>query len=538
MARTREELLALLGAKPADESLYEDDDFEDDIPEDESEGEQKRKRPVKKSRRGKKAEEEEEEEDGETKPFYRLQQPGPNHYEGPTPVGFVPPPGFLMKDIQDQYIPKNSFIGDFVYSLKGYESPVLFNIWGALYAASVMSGRQTWFKFGRDKLWPNLFLIWIAKPGVCKKSTALGLATRLIQELPTRYEDDPYMREAKSIDYITSKATADSLFMSLKPKFRAFLLPDGSVFSENFGSRTYVSASELATFLNVKKFNTGLVDTLTDLYDCKERDRELTRVRGIEEFNNFFFCLGGACTPMHMQTAFPPEAMGGGFMSRCILIHQEFPSVWHPLPEVYEGFPTQDNLLDRLVWLSYNTRGEYYLTEEAMAEYSKWYRSWREDLFKRGVQDDALAETRQDVLTLKVATLIRMCEYREGRDVTLQNYQDARRLLTYTLSHASLIARGLGAKEKQTAYLKIRNYIQKYGEITRRKLLSLCSPRGIYVAEIAPALVQLMQEGLITIAVGGFIRHTPGTQPDEVYKWCGLSQEEERESQQAQLGGV
>lgn len=535
MSRSREELLALLGAKTAEDDCLDEDEFEDDIPEEAPRG--KSKPAGKKSRQGKKAAGEEEEEE-EQKPFYRLSQPGPNHYEAPTPIGFVPPKDFLKPDVQDKFIPKNSFIGDFVHCLKGYESPVLFNIWGALYAVSVMSGRQSWFRFGRDKLWPNLFLIWIAKPGVCKKSTALGLATRLIQELPSRYEDDPYMREAKSIDYITSKATADSLFMSLKPKFRAFLLPDGSVFSENFGSRTYVSASELATFLNVKKFNTGLVDTLTDLYDCKERDRELTRVRGIEEFNNFFFCLGGACTPMHMQTAFPPEAMGGGFMSRCILIHQEFPSVWHPLPEVYEGFPTQETLLDRLVWLSYNTRGEYYLTEEAMAEYSKWYRSWREDLFTRGVQDDALAETRQDVLTLKVATLIRMCEYREGHDVTLQNYLDARELLTYTLSHANQVARGLGAKERQTTYLKIRNYVQKYQKLNRRKLLSLCSPRGIYVSEINPALTQLVQEGLVNIMMNNIPRPMPGSQPEEMYMWCGLSQDEERHEHQVQLGGT
>ena len=308
-------------------------------------------------RGARKAKEEEPEE--EATPFYQIMQPGPNPFHAPAPRGFSPPEGFLKHDPQDEYILPNSFIADFVYSLKGYESPVLFNIWGAIFAMSVMSARQSWKKFGGGKIFPNLYVLWVANPGVCKKGTALGLATELLQELPETFRDDAYMREEREIDYISSKAPADAIFMSLKPKMRSFILPDGSIHMANFGSRTYVSAAELATFLNTKKFNTGLVDTLTDLFDCKTRDRELTRTRGIEHFENFFFCLGGACTPMHMETSFPPEARGGGFMSRCILVHQEFPIVWHPEPEVYDGFPTKDDLLERLKWLAYKTRGEY-----------------------------------------------------------------------------------------------------------------------------------------------------------------------------------
>lgn len=475
--------------------------------------------------KGKKAEGKKEPK--EIIPAFRSNQIGPNVCTDPVPSAFIAPKEFLKPDVQDEYIPANSFISDFVYMLKGYESPVLFNIWGAIFAISVAGARKSWFKFGADRIFPNMYILWVAKPGVCKKGTALGYATKLLQELPNQFPDDPYMREERNIDYISGKAPADAIFMSLKPKVRTFILPDGSAHMENFGSRTYVSASELATFLNTKKFNTGLVDALTDLFDCKDADRELTRTRGIENYKDFYFCLGGCCTPMHMETSFPPEARGGGFMSRCIMVHQEFPTVWHEIPEVYEGFPTMTDLLPKLRWITYKSRGEYYFTPEARAEYKRWYMAWRAALFERGIQDDALAETRMDILTIKLATILRMAEYREGFDITLDNYKQARHLLSYTLSHSSGVASGLGAKEKRISYTRVRAYMQTHKSLSRRKLLPAMSAKSIFVSELNNVLCQLVQEGFLSIEIDGYKRPVPGAEGREVYTWIGPSSDEE-----------
>lgn len=471
-------------------------------------------------------------------PFFQISRAGPNIFTDDPPVAFVPPDGFLEPDAQDAFIPPNSFIGDFVYHLKGYESPVIFNIWGAVFALSVMSGRQTSYKFGSETLYPNMYILWVAKPGVCKKGTALGLATKLLQELPDTIIDDPYLREEKNIDYITGKAPADAIFMTLAPKTRTFIMPDGTIHPAKFGSRAYVSAPELATFLNTKKFNTGMVDVLTDLYDCRERDREITRSRGLEAFENFFFCLGGCCTPMHLETSFPPEAKGGGFMSRCIMTHQEFPVVWHEEPIRYPGFPEKGDLLRAFRWIAYESRGEYYLTPEAKAVYKEWYMDWRRSLFERGVQDDALAETRMDIILLKLSTILRMAEYRRGKDITVDNFNLALRILNYTLAGSKQVASGLGTKEKRANYLKVRAIIQSRGTITRRQLLTRCSAKSIFVQELASILSQLSQEGMMIIELDGHGKSTPGTEGREIYTWTGPSHSDEvKKADKAMLAG-
>ena len=111
------ELLDMLGLSSSEdeESIDVENTLAEEI-EERKAGRSKGRGAGKRRKRGQ-AEEEEEGEPEEVIPFYQIAQAGPNANTLAVPEAFVPPEGFLHEDAQDAYIPKNSFIGDFVYSL-------------------------------------------------------------------------------------------------------------------------------------------------------------------------------------------------------------------------------------------------------------------------------------------------------------------------------------------------------------------------------------------------------------------------------------
>jgi len=450
-------------------------------------------------------------------------------WKGPIPIPFVPP---LKKPYkvthQEKFIPQPGFISDFVFWLKGRESPTIFNIWGGLYALAVSSTRQAKIEWEAGNLFPNLYLLFVAPPAVCHKSTAMNAAKKILTKLPERMKDySLVLANEKKVHSISSKAPGDALAMCLAPRESLYLLPNGTMETVHYGSQAYVAADEFATFMNAKSYNKGLTDTLTQLYDCADQNDEMSRSRGFEQIRDIYFNLAGACTPIHLQTSIPREAFEGGFMSRTVLISQDMPEEFFHKPKHFEGFPQEEELLDKLCWICYHARGEYKMTQEAEDFYAAWYYPWKESLLAKGIADDSYSELRYDVLMLRISCLMRMSEYREGFDITLQNMEDAKKLLDYTFSLQPQVTQMATAGDAKKHYITLRNYIQKQGEVTRKKLLTRMAQSDCMAIEVQQLLSQLMQERLITIheplsgAAAGQYRqsHAPSTASEEKYRW-------------------
>jgi len=205
-----------------------------------------------KKKKGKRKEEDEEEE----LKFIQARYAGVAPWNESPPKAFVPPdPAPYPADVQDAFIPRSGFVSDFVYSLKGRESPPIFNIFGALFTLSSIAARKSWFVWADEVVYPNLYVLWVAPPAICKKGTAIGRAIKLIQLLPTMVADDPVMFDEKSIELVTSKATGEGLYIALAKKEKHYILPNGTFHHEDFGSRAIIAAPEFVTFMNNKKYN-------------------------------------------------------------------------------------------------------------------------------------------------------------------------------------------------------------------------------------------------------------------------------------------
>jgi len=450
--------------------------------------------------------------------------PPPRPFEPPEEKPYPPDPG-------DALMPEPGFVTDFCYSCKGKESPPIFNIFAALFAVAVASTRKARFAWAAGDFFPNLFVLFVAPPSSCTKTFAAERAHRLLQALPEELlaMGDVVLSKEKTIDYITSSATPGGIMQLMAPRDEVFQVNGGGIHVEHFGSQAYVWADEFVTFLSQQHYAEGLTDALTKWYDCRATDKETFKKESAEPLRDIYFNLAGALTPSGLQKSLPPQAFTGGFMSRVIVVSQQRPVNLFPLPENYPGFPTETDLVERLAWIAYNARGEYSFTPEAAEFYKDFYVKTKLAYFEAGTDTQTYARARHVHLTIRLAMLLRMAEYRPGTDVTLANLLKAIDLLEYTYAGANPVTADIGAAPAKKNYTRLREYVRKQGSVTRGRLLKRMSKAGCLAQEVDALLTQLAQEGSIKMYLGEHEKSgmAPSTQSSEIYKWSDQSTNEE-----------
>lgn len=423
-----------------------------------------------------------------------------------TPEPFIEPEEKpYTTDFVDSILPRPGFITDFVNTGRGMESPSLFFVWNALWLLSTILKREAWLKWYPGKLWPNLYVLIVAPPSLCRKSSSMIIANNLLRSLPYFLPStlESYKKETK---IITGKTTPEGLLMSLAPEERLYFTEGSDTEAAKMktvkkGSQIALNVSEFAVFLGKQQYNTGMVTLLTDLFDCKDYDGEVTRGRGDKPLEDIYVTLFGAITPDGLKMSIPDEAFGGGFMSRMILAYQHIPTKIYDMPEALAGYPVWEDLRLKLAWISRNAIGEYELTPEARAFYKAWYHEWKAELFSKG--SERQEENRIDSLILRVALLMRVQEYRPGTDITVENIMDAHRLITYTVTTSKHATEDVGGTFYSIHMNAIKRVLQRRGTVTRRELSQFMSSRGASAKEISDIVEQLSVEGYLRIMISG-----------------------------------
>lgn len=425
----------------------------------------------------------------------------------------------------DKLVPQGGFLQDLVACTRGQESPTIFWIWSGLWTIATLMHREAYFKWLPDEpLWPNLYVVLVAPPGICRKGPPIKKAIKMLKKvvdlMPSRE-----LAFRKETSFVTSKTTPEYLSEKLAPQESSFTKREGTkvrMYSVKKGSQAAIAATELVTFLGKQQYNTGLIEKLTKFYDSDDDDAEGTIARGDTPLEDIYVTMLGAATPDGLKMSIPPEAFGGGFMSRTTLVFQDHRTRSFPLPVVFEGYPSTDFLVRALAWIAYNARGEYALTEAGARWYSDWYSAfWKKAEDEKGLLAE---EHRLDIILLKVAMLIRVQEYRKGFDIDVPHLETASRILRYTYSAGR---RGIenvnGAPWLETLNF-VRAYIAAKGEVTRKTLLQRVSSRGFTADQLNTVLDYLAQEGAIDILLNHSIREQASKSALEVYRYVGAKE--------------
>jgi len=201
----------------------------------------------------------------------------------------------------------------------------------------------------------QLAVVLVSEPGEGKKTTALKFPRDLMGEVGVRL----------FAGYVSNEKLLHKL--GTMPDKRAVLT---------------IISPELSTLLTKAHYNEGLVNNLTDLFDCEEREYE-THSHGNIALKSVCVTLGAASTPESIGRSIPATAQGTGFLSRLIIAYS--PKGQHENPLVSLSGPDplvvarnanlRASLLQRLK--QYNGyAGPFQWTRDAAEWYIDWYRRY------------------------------------------------------------------------------------------------------------------------------------------------------------------
>lgn len=251
-----------------------------------------------------------------------------------------------------------SWIESFVAFTDNLESGKLFRRWTAISTIAAILEQKVWLTTW-DKLYPNLYTILVAAPGVGKSST-IGVGRRFMQGIQDFHVAPTSMTGASMVQAMLQ---AKRTITDMKKKDPAERMVE-------YYSMTVV-ADELGAFLNTFKEN-DVIPLLTTFYDVTT-PYERTR-KSSDEHSKIYrpqLSILAGSTPSNLMDFIPKNAWGQGFTSRLIFIYSTERSIKddfaNPIRELPSALVHDLGVINGLT-------GEFKISHE----YQKLVKEWKD----------------------------------------------------------------------------------------------------------------------------------------------------------------
>jgi hypothetical protein len=417
--------------------------------------------------------------------------------------------------------PTNGFIDDFIAHTYGRETTNFFAFWTAMVGLSGIIQRDAWLRFGEEGMFANFYTILVAEPAIAHKSTAMSLFNRVEAKAHEKLAicDFPlYCRKHNKV--INGKATAEAMFDAMAN--RQYTDHDGT--SQKTNANLILKVSELETLISRANYQNNLVGKLTDFYDCKDRDTDNTRGGGEKTIEKIFASLFACTTPTAITSGtIPPEAFGGGFMSRCIVVRQKPEDIHRiiPIPLVYPDCPDSEEMSKRLLWILENKQQEYALSPSGYAFYKEWYREEITELRRKAIHGETDSrDNRKTLQILKIAFMLKLQEYSIDRYVTEEHLEKAIAIYNFTNAQASELIEDVALSGQQDGrFYKLRTLIKKSHKIKRRELMTKHRYKKV---ELDNYLIDFKDRGEVKEEIQETGELTPAGKPKKEKYWIWL----------------
>lgn len=187
------------------------------------------------------------------------------------------------------------------------EAPAVYHRWTCTSVISALLGRQVYFPFGHQHIYPNQYILLMGTPAA-RKGTAMGVGKTL----------------AKAAGYSrfgSDKTSKERFLMDMKQYEDANAIEDLEALTLDEPSETYIVAGEFVDFIGIN--NIEFTNLLTNLWDNLAVYKNPKIVgKSVEVQKPTVNIIGGA-TAQTFALAIPAESNGTGFLSRLLLIHGE-----------------------------------------------------------------------------------------------------------------------------------------------------------------------------------------------------------------------
>lgn len=334
-----------------------------------------------------------------------------------------------------------------------------FHEWTALCAIASALRKKVYFRFGRIRIHPNLFVVLVSEPGVARKTQAITYGEEIITEVSAI---------VTSADAITPQAMLEDLEHAKTEE----MMPDGITLTHNSLS---VFSSEFESFLGQKKDNTKMLVLLTDLYDCKIRPyRYRTKGAGTNVISSPFLNLEAGTTPESLASSLPSTAIGGGLTTRILFIWADGKEKKVDVPESSTDIKElKKHLINDLTIIS-RIVGAYTFTEDSRKWWKNWYNSYEELSPSRLCKDPVFRGwySRKPTLMLKVGMLISAAK---SNALTVGNAELEEALARIENVEATMhkAFAAVGRSEITPDVALVMQIVQRHKAISEKQLMSL-----------------------------------------------------------------
>jgi len=254
--------------------------------------------------------------------------------------------------------PTNRIDDDFVSSymrlcdLGNSEAPAIYHRWVCLSILGAYFGRKVWIDFGIGPIYPNQYIMLMGSPGT-RKGAAMAVGRKLLK--------------ASGFNRFSADKTSKERFLM---DMKQFDLPSGELMADieelAFGepSESYIMAGEFTDFIG--QGNMEFITLLTNLWDNLGEYKH-PKIQGKSVVVHMpTVNMIGANTPDGFALAFPPEALGNGFLSRVVMLHAEPTSTKVAWPSPPDPL-LQAMLVNRMIEVKDQMKGEIVVSKEAKA---------------------------------------------------------------------------------------------------------------------------------------------------------------------------
>ena len=343
--------------------------------------------------------------------------------------------------------------------MKNTEPAAAFDKWIAHSLIAAALRKKVRLPYGRINYYPNLYIIFVAEPGIARKTQAISFGVKLLSEIP-------------DIVISADQITKEALLQDLEAAAMDEPMPNGETFRH---SSLSIVSKEFESFIGQKKENTKMIVFLTDMFDCSEMPTKYrTKNSGSNVIPSVFVNLIAATTPQSLASCLPATAVGGGLASRILFIWADNKKCKSPKPSMTkEELILQEKLIKDLYQIS-RIAGDYEMSPDADKRWQEWYNKFEEKDKNRICLDGSFAGwySRKPMYILKLA-INRAASESSTLLIEWSHILKAIADIEAVEVEMGLVFRAIGKSDVTSEVDQVMQIILDYKTISEPKLMSL-----------------------------------------------------------------
>lgn len=381
----------------------------------------------------------------------------------------------------------DNWLDSYLKYTTGTEAPKLMHYFAGVSVIAGALRRKVWIDQIRFTWYPNMYIVFVADPGIATKSTTADLATELLSAVP-------------GIKFGPDNVTWQSLVTSFAASCESFEYND----QWHPMSALTLVASEFGSLMDLA--NQDMVNLFITLWDGRKKYEKQTKMSGSDTIEAPWINMLACTTPSWVATNMDNLAMSGGLTSRTIYVFAEAKENYiayldEYAPKGLEGLKAA--LVKDLEHIATTLVGPFKILPSAR----EWGRTWYEELWKvtySANSPDWLKGyiARKQTHLHKLAMILSVSRG-DSMEISVEDLQTAQLMLQSTESDLHKVFAKVGKSEASIQADRLIAFVKQHGQTTLEECYKLLHAVFPDVRDFEGLLSGAVKAGILSITSTG-----------------------------------